>query len=233
MIKKIAKIILIVTIAGMIFSCSEDKEDEETEKPVPDALTKTFVFECDSAFSFTAQLVNATATIILPEKTYELKQIEAASGAKYSDGEITFWTKGEEAFLELEDTTYRKCVNNGVAAVWEKAKLSGVDFRASGFEPGWHLEIEDDGKTLFVTNYGNERYEFVTPKPEVNKETGEIIYRFSKRYIELTATIKDEECTDPKGDTYNLTVYMEFEGKNLRGCGKNLRDVKNVEMQEN
>ncbi len=180
MIRKIAKLVLAITIIGLLFSCSEDKEEED-ERPVPDELIKTFVFECDSTFSFTVQLINEKAKVILPEKTYELKQMEAASGAKYSDGEITFWTKGEEAFLELEDTTYRNCVNNGVAAVWEKAKLSGVDFRASGFEPGWHLEIKNDEKTLFVTNYGNERYEFVTPKPEVNDETGETIYRFKQK----------------------------------------------------
>ena len=232
MIRKIAKLVLAITIIGLLFSCSEDKEEED-ERPVPDELIKTFVFECDSTFSFTVQLINEKAKVILPEKTYELKHVEAASGAKYSDGEITFWTKGEEAFLELKDTTYRNCVNNGVAAVWEKAKLSGVDFRASGFEPGWHLEIKNDEKTLFVTNYGNERYEFVTPKPEVNDETGETIYHFNKRNIKLTATIKDEECTDPKGDKYNLTAYIEFGGNNLRGCGKNLRDVKNVETQEN
>ena len=226
MIRKIAKIILIVTIAGMIFSCSEDKE-EEAEETIPGIQKETFVFDCDSAFSFTVQLAGETAKVFLPEKTYELKQKEAASGAKYSNGEITFWTKGEEAFVELEDTTYQNCKKNSVAAVWEEAKLRGVDFRASGFEPGWHLEIKDDEKTLFVTNYGKERYEFVTPKPKINKEKEETVYKFENDNISLTAEIRVGECTDPRGDKYNLTVYLEFNGKNMRGCGKKLNSPEN------
>ncbi|MNE29241.1 Membrane-bound lysozyme inhibitor of C-type lysozyme precursor [compost metagenome] len=33
----------------------------------------------------------------------KLKQVLAASGAKYSDGKYTFWSKGPNAFIERND----------------------------------------------------------------------------------------------------------------------------------
>ena len=46
-----------------------------------------------------------TATVTLPDGTLELPQVEAASGARYSDGTTTFWTKGDEAFVQVNDET--------------------------------------------------------------------------------------------------------------------------------
>lgn len=40
-----------------------------------------------------------TATIRLAGKTYKLKLVPAASGAKYTDGKVVFWNKGSEAMI--------------------------------------------------------------------------------------------------------------------------------------
>ena len=39
----------------------------------------------------------------LDGSSYLLRQTIAASGVRYSDGDRTFWTKGENAFLEVDD----------------------------------------------------------------------------------------------------------------------------------
>ena len=38
-----------------------------------------------------------------------LAQVRSASGAKYSDGETTFWTKGDEAIVNLVDENLQRC----------------------------------------------------------------------------------------------------------------------------
>lgn len=43
--------------------------------------------------------------------------------------------------LEVGKKRHVHCKNNRAEAIWEDAKLRGVDFRAVGNEPGWHLEL--------------------------------------------------------------------------------------------
>jgi len=38
-----------------------------------------------------------------------LKRVRSASGAKFSDGERTFWTKGREALLEMDAAQAVRC----------------------------------------------------------------------------------------------------------------------------
>ena len=104
----------------------------------------TFFFECDG-LEFTARHDPKGIYLFLPGRTLLLPETPSASGAKYSDGKAVFWSKGEEALLEVDGTTYKACKNNRKRAVWEDAKLNGVDFRAVGNEPGWYLEIYDKG----------------------------------------------------------------------------------------
>jgi membrane-bound inhibitor of C-type lysozyme len=40
-----------------------------------------------------------TATVRFAGKTYRLKLVPSGSGAKYSDGKVVFWNKGDEALI--------------------------------------------------------------------------------------------------------------------------------------
>ena len=71
-----------------------------------------------------------------------------------------FWSKGDEAMLEVGKKRHVHCKNNRAEAIWEDAKLRGVDFRAVGNEPGWHLELTAGEKVVFVGDYGTTRQEF-------------------------------------------------------------------------
>ncbi|CQD35381.1 MliC family protein [Yersinia mollaretii] len=42
-------------------------------------------------------------SLILDGEQLTLPQVRAASGAKYSDGHYTFWSKGNSAFIERDD----------------------------------------------------------------------------------------------------------------------------------
>lgn len=42
----------------------------------------------------------STVSLVMDGEQLKLKQVMAASGAKYSDGKYTFWSKGQNAFVE-------------------------------------------------------------------------------------------------------------------------------------
>src|SRR6266446_1561111 len=61
-----------------------------------------FSYSCDSGAKVMVYLRERNARVVFGGKSYSMKQVEAASGTKYSDGKTVWWSKGEEGFLEDE-----------------------------------------------------------------------------------------------------------------------------------
>jgi membrane-bound inhibitor of C-type lysozyme len=63
------------------------------------------VFDCPGGETITAQFIGTEeAVVTLPDQApMTLPATEAASGARYSDGTTTFWNKGDEALVEVDD----------------------------------------------------------------------------------------------------------------------------------
>lgn len=185
----------------------------------------TYFFQCEG-LEFTARHDPKGIYLFLPGRTLLLPETPSASGAKYSDGKVLFWNKGEEALLEVDGTTHKECRNNRGRAVWEDAKLNGVDFRAVGNEPGWYLEIYDKGtpeKIDFISDYGQVYYTF----PSVQRETQQSPPR--TRYVarigghQLEATLEPGPCRDDmSGETFETKVSLKLNSRIYQGCGKPL-----------
>ncbi|WAL62562.1 MliC family protein [Thermocoleostomius sinensis] len=65
----------------------------------------TYVYQCDEGGTFKAEFVPEGAVVYLGNETLTLEQIPAASGARYSDGSTTLYTKENEAFVEVDGET--------------------------------------------------------------------------------------------------------------------------------
>jgi len=105
--------------------------------------------------------------------------------------------------------------------VWHAAKLRGVAFRAIGQEPGWLLEMTTSEKILLVTDTGQTRSEYPYVEPEVFQNLRKSIFRV--RQGELKVTIEGIKCTDSmSGEGFEVSVLIEFNGKQLKGCGRAL-----------
>ena len=184
----------------------------------------TFVYECDDDYVFVVRIEGTDAWLFLPGRTVKLSHVPSGSGAKYTDGSVTFWSKGEEALLEVEGEEQRSCRNNRSAAIWEHAKLNGVDFRAIGNEPGWHLEISAGlEKIVFVTDYGESCYEFPFVDPAVDNEVGTAVYRVSYGEHELEVLLEGTSCRDTmSGEEFETAVKVVLDGKEYHGCGRAL-----------
>jgi len=183
----------------------------------------TLVLECPDGYEFVARIEGETAWLLLPGETRNLPHIPAGSGAKYSDTHMTFWSKGDEAYLESGAQHHRGCRNNRARAIWEHAKLNGVDFRATGNEPGWHLELSTGRKSVFVGDYGALRYAFTAPEPSVDRAARTTRYALQDDGHTLSIVLEGRPCHDSmSGEPFETTVSIIFDSRQYRGCGKAL-----------
>jgi putative lipoprotein len=61
-----------------------------------------FSYSCDGGAKVTVYLRERNARVVFGDKSYSMKQVEAASGTKYSDGKTLWSSNGEEGFLQDE-----------------------------------------------------------------------------------------------------------------------------------
>ena len=204
---------------------SEKSGSADAAAPNSERKAMTLVYDCEQGFQFIASIERdyngAIAWVFLPGETVKLPVVVSASGAKFSDGKITYWSSKDGALLEYNGKEYKHCKVNRKQSIWEDAKLRGVDFRAVGNEPGWTLEIRNSEQILFVTNYGQDRYVFPAPEPVSNAATHTTEYKTSADGKALTVTLKGKRCDDTMADdeTYPTTVTIQFDGRHYMGCG--------------
>jgi len=184
---------------------------------------RTFVYECESGASFIVNYKNDKAWIFLSTQTVALDHVPSDSGAKYSNGVMSFWAKGTEAMLETPEVHYHGCRNNRAKAIWEDAKLRGVDFRALGNEPGWYLEISEKTRLLFVSNYGQSRQNLTLSPPVTDQAARVTTYTAKNDQQTLTVIIEGRVCHDTmSGEQYESTVTVKFAEREYYGCGRAL-----------
>ena len=183
---------------------------------------RTCVYESPGGRPITARFDGEGVWLFLPEGTVQLPPVPAASGARFSDGAITLHTKGEEAILTRDGAPDRHLRNNPRLAVWESAKLDGMDFRAVGNEPGWILEIWSD-RLVYRGDYGRDVVTFPRPEPHEDQATRTTTYTCRADGRTLLITLRGESCRDTMADdTYETTVILDIDGRTLRGCGQAL-----------
>jgi len=187
------------------------------------ANARTYVYNCDKEYSFTVRVDANIAWLFLPDQTLQLTQGRSASGARYADNSTIFWTKGEQALLNHGGDEHRNCLNDKRAAVWQHAKLNGVDFRAVGNEPGWQMEISNKNHIMLLSDYGQSKYIFKNASIQSSATERKTVYAATNNTDSLRVTLVGERCQDTMADEqYETSVVIELNGRELRGCGKPL-----------
>ncbi len=220
---------------GAALTFAREDAPEEMGTMPPQRTGNTYVYECRDPggedFAFTARTGPGELAVWLPARFAEegaqerylvLGQVRSASGAKYGSDGVVVWTKGtEEALLEVGGETFTDCTADPQRAVWAEARRRGVDFRAVGQEPGWHLEITHGERIRFVYAYGER--EAVTPAPEPTVDNSARVYHAETEAHDLTVTITDAPCTDAmSGEAFEQTVTVRLGGRAYHGCGRSL-----------
>ncbi|MGB3616410.1 MAG: MliC family protein [Elainellaceae cyanobacterium] len=95
-----AALLAVLTLLGCDRLSTPDASDQ-TDQPISTSQGYSVTYQCRDDVTFTARLTEREAIADLPEKPgLTLPRVGSASGAKYSDGTITLWDKGGEAFVE-------------------------------------------------------------------------------------------------------------------------------------
>lgn len=146
------------------------------------------------------------------QQSFNLRPVPAASGARYEavgDPTTSFRSKGRNATVAVKGRTWPECT-------WMKEGGTRA-LRATGNEPGWHLDIEGAKLTL-VTDYGARRVA-ATAAPA---ETGIVARRYvaATEGSPLVVTVFERVCRDTMtGMPHPHAVEVAFEGRTLQGCG--------------
>lgn len=160
--------------------------------------------------------------LFIDQEPEELAQARSASGARYENERIVFWSKGEEALLEV-DGVETQCRVNAYQSKWVDAELRGAHFRAVGNEPGWHLELFFEAESVLVLDYGEQTLRFEATGPvELEGATGSV-FGGQVGELDLRIELTPGPCRDTMADiVYDTSVAVDVGGRTLRGCGNAL-----------
>lgn len=183
---------------------------------------QTFVYECGDT-EFVTRIEGDVAWVFSSSGTLRLPRVRTASGAKFESEEAMLWSKGEEALITLGGETYEDCRNNRRRAIWEDAKLRGVDFRAVGNEPGWVLEISERTRITYEGDYGQTRLELRSQPPVEDDAARGARYVATDGGHRMTVLIEATSCRDSmSGERFQSRVTVNLDGRELHGCGRPL-----------
>jgi heat shock protein HslJ len=87
------------------------------------ALPSTYVFRCEGDYRFSVTVMPDRVALRTGGSTTELPHVIAASGTRYSNGSVTFWSKGLEAQLETPAAAYRSCVGQVAETPADEAQI--------------------------------------------------------------------------------------------------------------
>ncbi|HUL80971.1 MAG TPA: YbaY family lipoprotein [Gammaproteobacteria bacterium] len=197
------------------------------QAPEPTArapVAQTFVYDCAGDLSFTVRTGPGEMALWAPKslggRYLVLSLARSASGARYTEGDTVFWSKGDVATIELGGQRYVDCKSNPSKAPWADAARRGAGFRALGNEPAWSLEIFAD-RLAVITELGARRTElrYAAPAAEGARTT----YRASDGGHEAVAVVERRACADSmSGEAFDAAATVTFDGATLRGCGRYL-----------
>lgn len=219
---RLRSFLAILLLPALLIACSGQSTTERPPKPASNdqARGETLVYECAET-EFVARTSVDEMAVWFEGRHLILLRVPSASGEKYESDDVVFWSKGDEAFVEMDNQRFDGCELAPKRVPWEDARRRGVDFRAVGNEPGWYVEIRHDSHILYVGDYGNTRVLMTKP---VSSTEGEVsIYSASNGRNEVKVEIIDEACTDTMaGDTFASQVTLTYAGKAYHGCGNTL-----------
>ena len=153
--------------------------------------------------------------------TRRLDQTVSASGVRYADGVMVFWTKGSTATLERQGAPAVQCDERRADSLREDARARGVVYRALGNEPGWVLEVGPADKLSWTTNFGQDRHDFEQTQVAATPD-GTSVFTAQNDAVTIKASIKAARCVDDGEVEFDHVVTLESGGQTLRGCGTRL-----------
>lgn len=192
----------------------------------PEGVLRAYVWDCDDGLTLNMKNLyrEDAITLDMHEGPRKLPLVVSASGAKYSDGSITFWTKGGTATFERAGSAPIECRELRVRSLVADARERGVRFRGTGNEPGWMVEIGPGTRLTYLTMYGEERHEFANVTERDGEDAGASVFIADTDKGPFKVTIARETCQDDmSGDEFDHRMVVEWGDETRRGCATSMQ----------
>ncbi|MGQ7261045.1 MliC family protein [Vreelandella sp. V005] len=154
---------------------------------------------------------------------WQLPQAVVASGARYQDGEISFWNRGEQALVETPRGQL-KCELADSRDASTRKDHPGVMFRGQGNEPGWSVALANDTPTLTMElNYGQESVQQPYMVSVMDNEAGRVVIENADVEPFFRVRIEAGACFDDmSGKPFPARVTLTYGGEQYSGCGQGI-----------
>jgi len=199
---------------------------EPVQPGSPRNALQAHVWQCADGSTVNTRNIASPPAIALRigNDTRTLPQVRAASGVRYEDAAMLFWTRGDTTTLERKPGKTTECREVRSQSLLEDARVRGVTFRGTGNEPGWLLEIGPANRVMLEDGYGSIRVIFESLSPRTDTQPGVTIRENTSSAYRIKVTVQRKTCSDTMSDeVFPYTVDVEIEGAKRSGCGQTLR----------
>jgi uncharacterized membrane protein len=208
---------VVMVVSAAPYGLSQPGVQADDKKP---SRARTWVFVCPDGSSFVVRATDSEAWVFRAGSlSLRLEAVPSAMPLRYGQGDIQLVIDEDNGTLSESSTQTFTCRNDRQRAVWEHAKLDGVDFRGVGNEPPWILEIREMSRFLLITDYGANRIERSLPEPVSDNARNMTRWDAGDVQVEITAAICHDSMT---GEAMNSRVLIHWQEKVLKGCGRPL-----------
>ena len=102
--------------------------------------------------------------------------------------------------------------------IYRAKRREGIDFTATGNEPGWVLDVDFDSVMYFKSINGDS---ISFPIPEAKENGKEQTFEANTEAGTLKISITEEPCTDDmSGEAFTHTVSVVTDKQEFQGCGR-------------
>lgn len=154
---------------------------------------------------------------------WRLPQAVVASGARYQNGEISFWNRGDKAQVETSRGQLQ-CQLANKRAARTRADYPGVMFFAHGNEPGWTVELDNKAPTLTLsTDYGETTETLPYMMSVMDNAAGRVVLENADASRFFRVRIESGACFDDmSGKPHPARVTLSIDGDQYSGCGEGI-----------
>ncbi|WP_447554111.1 MliC family protein [Vreelandella sp. EE22] len=153
---------------------------------------------------------------------WRLPQAVVASGARYQDGEISFWERGDSALVETPRGQLQ-CQAAGARAAMTRAEHPGVMFKGQGTAPEWQVALAHDAPvlTLQADTSSAERLPYVISV--LDNQAGRVVLESGDVEPFFRVRIDAGACFDSASDApFPARVTLTYQGEQYSGCGQGI-----------
>lgn len=154
---------------------------------------------------------------------YRLTPAVVASGARYQQGDLSFWNKGGDAVVESANGQL-ECSAAMARPALTREQRPGVMFHGRGNEPGWNVNLAHDKPELtLVLDYGAREMTLPYRVIGMDNANGRVILASSQPDRTFELRLEAQACFDDmSGEPFPARVMLTFEGQTYRGCGQGI-----------